>query len=78
MTIQGFYNTIIHLSPWLIVKIIILILFLFYIFFAAILNRQVTLMNHVLEAKFSPFIKLFAIIHLLFIIFIFVIALIFL
>jgi len=78
MTIQDYYNTIINISPWFIVKIIVLTLLLFYIFFAAILNRQVTLMNHVLEAKFSPLIKLFALIHLLIIIFVFALALIFL
>jgi len=78
MTIQDYYQTIVNISPWLIVKIVILILLLMYIFFAAILNRQVTLMNHVLEAKFSPLIKLFALIHVLIIIFIFALALIFL
>lgn len=78
MNIQDIYQTIINISPWFVVKIIILVLLVFYIFFAAILNRQVTLMNHVLEAKFSPLIKLFALIHLLFIIFVFALALIFL
>lgn len=67
-----------NISPWLVVKIGILVFLIFYVFFAAILNRQVTLMNQVLEAKFSPVIKLLAVIHLFVTIFILIIALLFL
>jgi hypothetical protein len=76
--ILDIFNIIIRISPWSIVKIFILILLALYIIFAAVLNRQVTLMNQVLEAKFSPIIKLLAIIHLFVTLGLFLIALLFL
>lgn len=65
-------------SPWIFIKIPLLILLGMYVIFAAVLNRQVTLMNQVLEARFSPVLKLIAMIHLLIIVIVFFIALIFL
>jgi len=73
--ITDLYN---NFSPWLAAKVFILLFLIFYIFFALIVNRQASLMNHILEAKFSPIVKLLSIIHLLAIISIFIIALLFL
>lgn len=55
---------LLSISPWLIAKIFILILLFLYFCFAGIIVRQVDLMNQVLEAKFSPIIRLVALVHL--------------
>ncbi|MBI4999750.1 hypothetical protein HZB97_03210 [Candidatus Gottesmanbacteria bacterium] len=67
---------IISLSPLIFVKIFLLILLLFYILFAAIILRQVTLMNRVVEAQISPFMQTIAVLHLAAAIFTFLFALI--
>jgi len=76
--ISSLVNAILTISPWFIIKIAVLILLVFYLIFAAVLNRQVSLMNQVLEAKFSPFLKFIAVIHLIAILLIFLLVLIFL
>ncbi len=78
MTFEKFFAMLLNISPWLIVKVFTLILLLLYIIFAAVLNRQVTLMNQILEAKFSPIIKLISVIHFFVAIAIFIISLLFL
>lgn len=78
MTIDKILSSLSAISPWFIGKILILILLVLYIIFALVLNRQVTLMNQVLFARFSPVIKFLAVIHLLIVIGVFVLALLFL
>lgn len=75
MTFNHLVDLIMKISPWSVVKIFILILLLLYVIFAAVLYRQVNLMNQILEAKFSPLLRLIALIHLLAIITILLIAL---
>lgn len=62
------------LSPLIFVKIFLLTLLLFYILFAAIVFRQVTLMNRVVEAQISPVLATIAVLHLAFAIFTFLLA----
>lgn len=62
------------LSPLIFVKIFLLTLLLFYILFAAIISRQVTLMNRVVEAQISPVLATIAVLHLAFAIFTFLLA----
>lgn len=62
------------LSPLIFVKIFLLTLLLFYILFAAIIFRQVTLMNRVVEAQISPVLATIAVLHLAFAIFTFLLA----
>jgi len=76
MTFETILKFLFSISPWSIVKIFILILSFLYICFAGIIVRQVDLMNQVLEAKFSPVIRLISLIHLGATIFIFFLALI--
>lgn len=78
MNIEQIWTTINNISPWVVVKVFILIILILYLFFAIVLKRQVSLMNQVLEAKFSPFIKFLATIHLLIVVGVILIALLFL
>jgi len=55
---------IISISPFLWIKIFLLILLLFYILFAAIILRQINLMNEMVEAQISPILTTIAILHL--------------
>lgn len=64
MNISLLFKIFSSISPWLIVKIFALIWLGFYIIFAGIIVRQIELMNKILEAKFSPIIRLIALIHL--------------
>lgn len=66
---------IILASPLIIVKIAFLILLLLYLAFGFIVYRQAQVMTKIVEADVSPTIQLFALIHLLGIIFIFLWAL---
>lgn len=56
--------SIASIPPWVFVKIFLLVLLLFYILFAAIILRQITLMNRVVEAQISPVLRLIALFHL--------------
>lgn len=76
MSPEQIFLAIISLSPLIFVKIFLLVLLLFYILFAAIILRQVTLMNRVVEAQISPFLATIAVLHLAFAIFTFLFALI--
>ncbi|MBI2611633.1 hypothetical protein HYW54_02685 [Candidatus Gottesmanbacteria bacterium] len=58
-------------SPLIIVKIAILILLLLYLAFGFIVYRQTQVMTKIIEADVSPTVQLFALIHLLGIIFVF-------
>lgn len=66
------------ISPWFVVKIVILVFLVMYFIFAAVLSRQVTLMNQVLEARFSPVLKLIALIQVLAVAAVFLISLVYL
>lgn len=76
MNLEAIFNFLFSISPWLLVKLFFLIALLLYGFFAGIIVRQVDLMNKILEAKFSPIIYLFALIHLVAVFFLFLLALI--
>lgn len=64
-----------QLTIWLLVKILFLIGLGIYIFFAAIIIRQVALMNRTLKGTLDIGVRLLAWIHFLAAIFIFILAL---
>ena len=76
MNPETILKIIFSISPWFIAKIFIMILLFLYICLGGIILRQVDLMNQVLEAKFSPIIRLVSLAHLIVTIFIFLLALI--
>lgn len=65
MTPEQFLILLSSWWPWLFVKFFVVILLLFYIIFAAICFRQIDLMNQMVEAQISPFLRLIGLIHLL-------------
>lgn len=68
--------SLVTISPWLIVKIFILVLLLLYLVFATIVWRQVSLMNQMVEAQISPLLATVALLHVAAAVFLFLFALI--
>jgi uncharacterized protein DUF5657 len=64
------------IDPWGALKIVYLFAIVLYIIFALIVVRQITLMTGTLDGQISGSVKLLGKIHLLFSIFIFILALI--
>ena len=58
--------------PWLLFKMVVIVLLVLHLFFSFILMRQTKLMIHVVEANISPFIYQIAVIHLLASLFVFI------
>jgi hypothetical protein len=51
-------------NPWVLVKLLFLLGLLVYVAFAAVVIRQVGIMNRTLNASFNTFLRLIAWIHL--------------
>ncbi len=75
MTPEQFLMLLVSWWPWVFVKILVTILALLYIIFAAICLRQIDLMNQMVEAQISPILRLIAIVHLGAAIFVLILAL---
>ena len=74
MRVEEILLAIASLSPFIFVKIFILVLLLFYIIFAVIVFRQVELMNEMVEAQISPILRMLALFHLASAIFLFLLS----
>lgn len=75
MTLENLIAVIISLSPFLLIKICVLVLLFLYSAFAFILFRQTEGMAKVVEAEISPTIVFLAVFHLLGAVFLFILAL---
>ncbi len=64
MNPEKIFLSLIGLSPFIFIKLFVLILLALYIIFAAICFRQVDLMNRIVEVQISPMLRLIALIHL--------------
>jgi hypothetical protein len=65
-----------NISIWLIIKIFILVILVMYSIFGLVVVKQVTMMRKTFKSGLNTFIHFLSIAHLLFTIFIFVLALI--
>lgn len=57
-------SSILILSPFIFVKILILLCLLFYLVFAWVTLRQVEMMIRALDGSVNPYLRLLAVIHL--------------
>jgi hypothetical protein len=63
MTPDQFLLALLHVPLTIYVKIIFLILALFYIVFASIIFRQIDVMNRVVETQFASMLRLAGLLH---------------
>lgn len=75
---EEIFKSLFFISPFVIIKIAILILLLLYVAFAFIVERQTIIMSKVVEADVTENIKLASLLHLFSTIFLFIWVLIFL
>jgi hypothetical protein len=72
--IEVLFEQLITINIWLIVKLVVLFALGLYLVFAAMVIREVDLMNRTITGTFNLPIKIVAIIHLLLAILVFVLA----
>jgi len=75
-SIEEIVQAIVNINVWLVVKIFVLIALGLYIIFGFIIVREVDLMNKTLKGVFNLPIKIIACLHLIFSVFIFILAMI--
>ena len=73
---EDFLEEIIGISVWSIAKVFVLLALLIYIVFSLIVIRQVKLMGQTLDGKVNVAVKIVAWVHLIVVLFIFLLALI--
>lgn len=78
MTPDELFSIIFSGAPYLLIKLLVIILLLLHLAFSAVLTRQTKLMITVIEANISPAIYAVSIIHLLASLFVLVWAILFL
>lgn len=76
ITLEQFFNFWVNFDLWLLVKFLVLTALFVYLFFAVLIIRVVNLMNQTIKGVFSLPIKIVALIHLFFSIFVFIMAII--
>lgn len=67
---------LLNISIWLIIKIFILVILFLYSVFAVVVIKQVTMMSKTFKSALNTLIHFLSVAHLLFVIFIFILALI--
>jgi hypothetical protein len=67
---------LLNISVWLIVKIFILVILFLYSVFAVVIIKQVTMMSKTFKSGLNALIHFLSVAHLLFAVFIFILALI--
>lgn len=77
MTPEKLLLALFHVPLNIYVKILFIFLALFYIIFAAIVLRQIDVMNRVVETQFAPMLRLVALVHFSFSIFVLLLVLFF-
>ncbi|KKR33729.1 MAG: hypothetical protein UT63_C0012G0008 [Candidatus Gottesmanbacteria bacterium GW2011_GWC2_39_8] len=75
MNFEQLLASLINFSPFLLIKVLVLILTFFYILVAFVIFRQTSLMTKVVEAEVSSMIELITGVHFLSAIFVFILGL---